>query len=179
MSIKKILERSYFCIADGGLTLSVIERTDVRKDCAVYPPDWHEGLRSGKYQLKLGPEQVGTILPTEDRHNRSWRFRVDMSCYGSNTRFDFPITPLMVKWTIAALNRVLVRMETPTGLPHDVRDWGLDGNRNVLVHDIDGHKADGAERYFPEKTEAELEAQKVMQSQGPQTQMEDPPTENS
>jgi hypothetical protein len=119
MSKKTTLERAYLHINNGGLSFSIVERVDVRKDCTVLPPDWT------RRPLDVTPEGLAARdaelaqLPKEDRHNRRWLFKIEASHFGSQTEYSFPIVPLSVKWIIAALQRVLVRMETPTGLPTD------------------------------------------------------------
>jgi hypothetical protein len=122
MSKKTTLERAYLHINNGGLSFSIIERVDVRKNCTILPSDWPSQVRSLDMTSPRYSEQLEAKLaqlPKEDRHNRRWSFKIEADHFGSHTEYSFPIVPLSVKWLIAALQRVLARMETPTGLPTD------------------------------------------------------------
>jgi hypothetical protein len=114
MSKKTTLERAYFHINNGGLTFSIVERVDVRKDCIVFPADWQGGLmKDAERQDRLA------ALPREDRYNRKWFVRIETNHFGVSTSYNFPLFPVIVKWFIWSLQRVLARMEAPQEHPSD------------------------------------------------------------
>lgn len=147
MSKKTTLERAYLHINNGGLTFSVIERVDVRKDDIILPPDWHK-----RGPIDISPEGQAerdaalAQLPRQDMTNRRWVFQIETHHFGARTAYSFPIVPLTVRWMIGALQRVLTRMETPLGLPTDGIEHAFADKDNVHVTAIDGQQVDG---YWP------------------------------
>ncbi len=140
MSKKTTLERVYLHINNGGLTFSVVERLDVRKDCIIWPADWHT--------RKMTPDerevQVAN-LEREDRYSRRWAFKIETYHFGATTSYSFPIIPLTVKWMITALKRVLVRMEAPQERTSD-NEYPFEDQKNVHVTAQDGQQVD---TYWP------------------------------
>lgn len=130
MSKKTTLERAYYHINNGGLTFSIIERVDVRKDCTVFPEDWPQQIRGVSNEER---ETIVAALPHEERHNRRWTFEVETRHFGSGVTFKFPIVPVIVRWTIDALQRVLERMEAPQELPTDGYEHALQDQSRVTV----------------------------------------------
>jgi len=141
MSKKTTLERAYFHINNGGLTFSIIERVDVRKDCIVFPPNWQRGGTGSE-------DRVAALaaLPREDRYNRSWKLKVETNHFGFETSYSFPILPVTVKWLIWSLQRVLDRMEAPQTLPSDA-PFGYETQENVQIDVKDGKKQNNC--YWP------------------------------
>ena len=141
MSKKTTLEQAYFHISNGGLSFSIIERTDTRKNCTIFPPDW------GDTQKVIG-EDPAKHLPTETRYNRSWRFKVTTNQFGATTEFSFPLVPLMVRWTLGALQRVLDRMDAPQDLLTDGYEHAFRELEYCSVSAEGGAKVD---KYWPFK----------------------------
>lgn len=166
MSSKKTLEQAYFHINNGGISFSIIEKRDVRKDrvhsgtgpelcdhpnenpnlCPCSPLCYCKGRTCPGI---AGPQGTATV---SKKYNRSWVFRVATSHFGSGVKFDFPLTPVMIGWTLTALRRVLVRMETPetddkgVPLPTDGPEFAFRDQNNCHVKARDGEQVD---EYWP------------------------------
>jgi hypothetical protein len=139
MSKKTTLERSYFHINNGGLSFSIVERVDIRKDCTIFPEDWHKPMSSEEREARLAS------LPTEDRHNRSWTLKLETNHFGVSTQYSFPLVPVTVKWLIGGLQRVLARMEAPQEHPSDLSrgsSFLYEKADNVHVTAQDGQQVD-------------------------------------
>lgn len=135
MSKKTTLESAHFHINNGGLTFSVVERLDTRKDCPVYPPGWDHSQR------ERGPDDPEPpVFPTETHYNRSWVFRVETNQFGSGVSFSFPLVPLMVRWTLGALERVLARMEAPQDRPTDGPEFAFRNLDHCSISARDGQQ---------------------------------------
>lgn len=158
MSKKQTLEQAYFHINNGGLTFSIVEKIDVRKvppmtymsagfcehanevpgRCPCPPACYckQPGLTCGKNVPKRPLAMT----------NRRWLFRVTTNHFGTATKYEFPLVPVMVRWMQSALNRVLTRMETPTGLPTDGLEFALRQDDCCWVKVEDGQVVEGEER---------------------------------
>ncbi len=137
MSKKTTLERSYFHINNGGLSFSIVERVDIRKDCTVFPPDWHTPMSSEDREARLA------TLPVEDRYNRSWNLKLETNHFGVSTQYSFPLFPVTVKWLVWSLQRVLARMEAPQEHPSDLSrgsSFGFENAQYVNVSAQDGQQ---------------------------------------
>lgn len=132
MSKTTTLEQVYFHINNGGISFSIVERLDTRKS-KVLPPQ------------PPGPQDYEN-LPVEILFNRSWRFKVSTSHFGSGTSFSFPIVPLMVRWIIQALERVIIRMETPSDKPTDGFEFAFRELEHCAVGACDGKQVND---YWP------------------------------
>jgi len=142
MSKKTTLERAYLHINNGGLSFAIIEQVHIHKDVvAKYPDDWFSRPRSVEER-----EAELATLPRENHHNRRWIFKVETNHFGSTTSYSFPIVPLVVKWLIQALQRVLDRMVAPQELPTDGIEYAFQSERNVHVIARDGQQVD---EYWP------------------------------
>lgn len=143
MSKKTTLERAYFHINNGGLSFSIVERVDVRKDCKVFPDDWYRPTSPEEREAQLA------ALPTEDRHNRSWTLKLETNHFGVSTQYSFPLVPVTVKWLLWSLQRVLARMEAPQEHPSDLSrgsSFGYEKAENVHVTVQEGQQVD---TYWP------------------------------
>lgn len=142
MSKKTLLERAYLHVNNGGLSFSIVERTDIHKDVVEkYPDDWTTRPRT----IEERDAELAT-LKRVDHHNRRWAFKIEANHFGSHTTYSFPIVPLSVKWIISALERVLARMEAPQELPTDGVEFAFKDQVNVHVDARDGQKVD---EYWP------------------------------
>lgn len=160
MSTKKTLEQAYFHINNGGITFSIIEKRDTRTSHnyrASDNPGMCEHANENPHICRCSVDcyckgENKTCEISKTLHNRRWAFRVETRHFGSGVKFDFPLVPIMVRWTVEALGRVLTRMETPevssTGelLPTDGFEHGLMNQRNCRVGVRNGQKVD---EYWP------------------------------
>lgn len=163
MSKKRTLEQAYFHINNGGLSFSIVEKIDVRKSIATPPQEYlsadlcehvnevpgrcpchHDCFcRQPGYACYVGiiprtpPKKEPEVLT-----NRRWRFRVTTNHFGAETRYEFPLVPVMIRWIVEALNRVLTRMETPTGQPTDGFEFAF-RNEECWVKTRDGKDVAG------------------------------------
>lgn len=152
MSKKQTLEEAYFHINNGGLSFSVIEKTDVRKqETSTYwaGPELCDhanevpgrcGCATNCYCRKVGTCARISVEPLQLMHNRRWILRVKTHHFGSGITFDVPLIPSMVMWLQEALTRVLVRMKTPTGLPTDGIEYAFRNMDGVYTKVEDGVK---------------------------------------
>ena len=150
MSKKTLLERAYLHINNGGLTFSVEEKVDIRKDCTIFPEGWPDQIRNVSEAER---EAIVEALPREVHHNRRWRLKVETYHFGARTSYSFPIVPLSVKWMIAALQRVLARMEAPQELPTDGLQFAFESQDYVRITAQDGQQVDTCWPVTPQYSE--------------------------
>lgn len=143
MSKKTTLESAYFHINNGGVTFSIVERLDTRKS-PIYKDPNPDGAKSG---VPLERQATGH----ETLYNRSWRFRVETHHFGSGVSFSFPLVPLMVRWTVGALERVLARMETPQGKPSDGFEFAFRDLDHCSISARDGQRIEEHWPFEPER----------------------------
>lgn len=142
MSKTNTIESVNWHVHNGGLSFSVVERQDFRKDCYALPDDWHNHHPD---RTEAQREAILAALPRETRCQYSWRFVVKMTNHGSGPEFSFPLVPVMVGWIIDMGQRLLVRMESPKAMPSDGYEHAF---RNLDHGDVSHKDGQRVTQYF-------------------------------